>query len=241
MNETSMTIQITVLFFATLREKAGVPTVEISIPDGSQVKDFKQIIRNEFPNLLAHIDSALVSIDREFAFDEDLIPDGAEVALFPPVSGGAQKPTLLIKITEEELDLNSILESVTYASTGAACIFTGMVRSVTERSQPHQTVYLEYEAYHRMATEKMEQIGEEIRLRWPEVEGISIVQRIGRLYPGTPTVVIACTSEHRDSGVFEAARYGIDRLKEIVPIWKKEVGPDNEVWVEGEHQPQPGE
>jgi molybdopterin synthase catalytic subunit len=69
------------------------------------------------------------------------------------------------------------------------------------------------------------------------VEGIAIVQRIGRLEPGSPTVLIACTAAHRDSGVFEAARYGIDRLKEIVPIWKKEFGPTGEAWVEGSYHP----
>ncbi len=81
----------------------------------------------------------------------------------------------------------------------------------------------------------MRQVAEEIRSRWPEVEGIAIVQRLGRLDPGTPTTIIACTAAHRDTGVFDAARYGIDRLKEIVPIWKKEVGPQGEAWVEGEH------
>jgi len=73
------------------------------------------------------------------------------------------------------------------------------------------------------------------------VEGIAIVQRIGHLNAGTPTVVIACSAGHRDSGVFEAARYGIDRLKQIVPIWKKEVGPDGGVWVEGDYLPKVGE
>ena len=83
----------------------------------------------------------------------------------------------------------------------------------------------------------MRQVAEEIRSRWQTVEGIAIVQRIGRLYPMTPTVLIACTAAHRDTGVFEAARYGIDRLKEIVPVWKKEVGPQGETWVEGGHIP----
>jgi molybdopterin synthase catalytic subunit len=73
------------------------------------------------------------------------------------------------------------------------------------------------------------------------VEGIAIVQRIGRLFPGTPTVLIACTAAHRDTGVFEAARYGIDRLKEIVPVWKKEVGSRGETWVEGEYLPERGD
>ena len=81
----------------------------------------------------------------------------------------------------------------------------------------------------------------EIRERWPSVEGVAIVQRIGKLMPGTPTVLIACTAGHRDTGVFEAARYGIDRLKQIVPIWKKEVGPEGEEWVEGDYFPSPGE
>jgi len=81
----------------------------------------------------------------------------------------------------------------------------------------------------------MRQIVDEIRTRWPEVEGIAIIQRVGRLDPGIPTTAIACAAAHRDSGVFEAARYGIERLKEIVPVWKKEVGPFGQEWVEGEH------
>jgi molybdopterin synthase catalytic subunit len=116
-----------------------------------------------------------------------------------------------------------------------------MVRGETRRGEAHQTQYLEYEAYVPMAEAKMKQVAEEIRERWPTVEGIAIVQRVGKLYPKTPTVLIACTAAHRHTGVFEAARYGIDRLKEIVPIWKKEVSPDGEFWVEGGYMPKPGE
>lgn len=156
---------------------------------------------------------------------------------------------LIISITEEELDLDALLESITLDSTGAAAIFTGMVRGKTSRNDPEndsgrnprETVYLEYEAYQPMAEAKMKQVAEEIRARWPAVEGIAIVQRIGRLYPRAPTVLIACSAAHRDTGVFEAARYGIDRLKEIVPVWKKEVGPQGEAWVEGEYHPRSGE
>ncbi len=149
-------------------------------------------------------------------------------------------PTIF-SITEEELDLDALLDSITLPSTGAAAIFTGMVRGVTSRGDAHETVYLEYESYKPMAEAKMKQVADEIRERWPSVEGIAVVQRIGRLYPRTPTVLIACTAAHRDTGVFEAARYGIDRLKEIVPIWKKEVGADGEEWVEGDYIPKPGE
>ncbi len=143
-------------------------------------------------------------------------------------------PTIY-SITESEIDLNDLLEKITLPSTGAAAIFTGMVRGVTSRDDPHETVYLEYESYIPMAESKMKQVADEIREKWSSIEGIAIVQRIGKLYPKTPTVLIACTAAHRDTGVFEAARYGIDRLKEIVPIWKKEVGANGEEWIEGDY------
>ncbi|MCC7118046.1 MAG: molybdenum cofactor biosynthesis protein MoaE [Anaerolineales bacterium] len=149
-------------------------------------------------------------------------------------------PTIF-SITESEIDLNDLLAQITLPSSGAAAIFTGMVRGVTSRDNPHETVYLEYEAYVPMAEAKMKQVAAEIRARWDVIEGIAIVQRIGRLYPKTPTVLIACTAAHRDTGVFEAARYGIDRLKEIVPVWKKEVGPNGEEWIEGDYIPGAGE
>jgi len=149
-------------------------------------------------------------------------------------------PTIT-SITADELDLNALLDAITLTSTGAAAIFTGMVRGITTRGDAHETTYLEYEAYQPMAEAKMRQVADEIRARWPVVEGIALVQRIGRLYPRTPTILIACTAAHRDTGVFDAARYGIDRLKEIVPVWKKEFKPDGAEWVEGDYHPQPGE
>ena len=149
-------------------------------------------------------------------------------------------PTIFF-ITEDEIDLNHLLEQITLSSTGAAAIFTGVVRGITSRDNLRETVYLEYEAYKPMAEAKMKQVADEIRSRWETIEGIAIVQRIGRLYPRTPTVLIACTSAHRDTGVFDAARYGIDRLKEIVPVWKKEIGSHGEEWIEGDYIPKPGE
>lgn len=148
-------------------------------------------------------------------------------------------PTVF-SITESELDLNAILAQITRPTTGAACFFSGVVRGVTERGDAHRTLHLDYEAYVPMAEAQMRRVADEIRHRWPAVEGIAIVQRVGTLRPGTPTVMIACTAAHRDTGIFEAAHYGIDRLKEIVPVWKKEVGPDGEEWVEGEYIPRPG-
>ena len=149
-------------------------------------------------------------------------------------------PTIF-SIIEDEIDLNELLEQITLSSTGAAVVFTGMVRGTTSRDDPHETTYLEYEAYKPMAEAKMKQVADEIHEHWDAIEGIAIVQRIGRLYPRTPTILIACTSAHRDTGVFDATRYGIDRLKEIVPVWKKEIGSNGEAWVEGDYIPKPGE
>ena len=239
-----MSNQITVLFFANLREIAGMIETSVDIPEGTNVKGFKALIGEIYPGLIPQLATSLVSINKEYGFDEDLIPMGAEVALFPPVSGGtdagSERP-FFFGVEEGELDLNELVEKITTAKTGAACVFTGMVRAVTQKDNPHETEYLEYQAYNEMAVEKMRQVAEEIWESWPLVKGIAIVQRIGHLDAGTPTVVIACSAGHRDSGVFEAARYGIDRLKEIVPIWKKEVGPDGEVWINGDYFPKPGE
>lgn len=228
---------IKVLLFASLKERAGVNTLTIELPADARVLDLKKTLAEKYPNLAPALDSALVSLNLEFAFDDDLIPSEAEAALFPPVSGGTDFPTIF-QITEDALDLDDLIARITLPTTGAACLFTGMVRGITTRGDPHETAYLEYEAYRDMAEAKMKQVAEEIRARWSSVEGIAIVQRIGRLEPGTPTVLIACTAAHRDTGVFEASRYGIDRLKEIVPVWKKEVGPQGQSWVEGHYHPQ---
>jgi molybdopterin synthase catalytic subunit/molybdopterin converting factor small subunit len=231
---------VRVLLFSILRERIGKNSIGLELPEGCTVSQFKTILGETYPSLLENLSSILVAINKEYAFDNDIIPDNAELAMFPPVSGGADPPTIF-SITEDELNLNDLLAQITLPSTGAACVFTGMVRGETRRGQAHQTEHLEYQAYPEMAEAKMRQVAEEIRQNWPTVEGIVIVQRIGNLKPGTPTVMIACTAAHRDTGVFEAARYGIDRLKQIVPVWKKEVGPDGSEWVEGEYIPKPGE
>lgn len=232
--------KIKVLFFATLRDKAGTRAAELEIEPGTTIGALKTQVLDRFPKIEARLmEHCLASINHEYRFDEAIIPADAEVAFFPPVSGGSY-PTIT-SITDDEIDLDALLDAITLTSTGAAAIFTGMVRGVTTRDNPHETVYLEYEAYKPMAEAKMQQVADEIRARWPVVEGIALVQRVGRLYPRTPTVLIACTAAHRDTGVFDAARYGIDRLKEIVPVWKKEVTPNGEEWVEGDYIPRPGE
>lgn len=231
-------MEVSVLYFATLRARLGIRRELVPLSDGATLGALKEQVARLHPELEVPLDSAVAAVNRNFARPEEILKEGDEVAFFPPVSGGAQDgPPTLLELTSEELDLNSLLRSLISPTTGAACVFTGVVRARTERGEPHDTQHLEYEAYESMAREKMVQVAAEMRARWPQVEGVALVQRIGRLEAGTPTVLVACTAAHRDSGVFEAARYGIDRLKEIVPIWKKEVGPSGEHWVEGEYHP----
>ncbi len=233
-------MHIKVLLFADLKEAVGAGQLSLDFDRAISVSELKHNLVSTYPDLEGRLETVLVSINQEYSAGDDPIPDGAEVALFPPVSGGAEGPTIY-KITNDALDLDDLVDQITLTSSGAACIFSGMVRGETTRKDPHQTVALDYEAYVPMAEAKMRQVAEEIRERWPAVQGIAIVQRIGHLLPRTPTVLIACTAAHRDTGVFEAARYGIDRLKEIVPIWKKEIGPNGEEWVEGGYTPHKGE
>ena len=230
-------MKLKILYFATLRDRAGVREEQIDLASGATVADLKQAVIMRHPDISQALDTSICAVNREFATDDQVLQKEDEIALFPPVSGGSQAPPTLFKITREAIDMNILLADLILPSTGAACIFSGMVREKTERGEPRETRYLTYEAYEPMAEAKMQQVADEIRVRWVSIEGIAIVQRIGDLDPGTPTVMIACTAAHRDTGVFEAARYGIDRLKQIVPIWKKEVGPEGEVWIEGEYHP----
>jgi molybdopterin converting factor subunit 1 len=233
-----------ILFFATLRDRTGVREVTIEFPRGAHISDIKKIVLENYPAIERIMDTLIVALNHEFAFDEDIVPNEADIAMFPPVSGGeisGEEYPQIIAIVENEIDINKILAMVTLSTTGATCIFSGIVREVTSRGGRRRTERLEYETYRGMAESKMRQICEEIRSRWQDIEGIALIQRIGKLIPGTVSVIVACSSSHRDSGIFEATRYGIDRLKEIVPVWKKEVSKDGEEWIEGEYFPRRGE
>lgn len=233
-------MQINILFFATLKDLAGQKKLTVELSENvNSVADLRQHLIAEYPHMEANLNVALASVNEEFAFAEDAIKDGDEVAFFPPVSGGSgEEYPEIYKLPEESINHDELIAAITTPATGAVCFFTGMVRGETNKTgHMPQTEYLEYEAYEPMALAKMKQVAGEIREKWPLVQGIAIVQRVGKLTVGDNTVLIACSSAHRNDGCFEAARYGIDRLKEIVPVWKKEVGSDGEAWVEGEYTP----
>lgn len=134
----------------------------------------------------------------------------------------------LFKITREPISVDEVNARVAARSIGAITSFTGVVR---DRTGEREVEFLEYEAYPEMAETMLAQIGAEIQQRWPQIEAVSIVHRTGRLAVGEVSVVIAVAAAHR-SDTFDACRYAIDRLKIAVPIWKREIGPSGEVWME---------
>jgi molybdopterin converting factor subunit 1 len=224
-------MRITIKLFARLREIAGAGKLERELADGATVGDLLAALRAEFPRLADVTARTITSVNQEFAAPDRPLHDGDEVAIFPPVSGG----TDVLRITFDPVSLDEVVRAVVQPRTGAVATFVGVVRAV---SGGKEVAYLEYEAYQEMAVAKMRQIAGEARDRWPDIVDIAIVQRIGRLEVGDVAVAIAVSSGHRDQGCFEACRYAIDRLKQIVPIWKKEVGPTGEEWVEGDYLPQ---
>ncbi len=228
--------EITVTLFGGLREIVAAQRLTLEVPEGTTVGQLKAMLLERYPGLAPAFHNVVTSIGNRTAEDDEPIPDGAHVALFHPIAGGAEAPPTIALLTEEALDLNALIAQITRPTTGAVVFFSGVVRGLT---QGQETAYLEYEAYRAMAEAKLRQVAAEIRERWPKVEGIAVVQRIGRLAPGTPTVLVACAAPHRNDGAFEAARYGINRLKEIVPVWKKEVGPQGQTWVHGHYHPTP--
>lgn len=238
-------MELQIRLFATLKDRAGQDRLQVSLDEPATVQTLLDQLTADYPNLAPILPTALIAVNKNFASATTPITPGDEVALFPPVSGGSGLPDgselphpTYFAITEDELDINAIHTRLTQPDVGAIVSFTGSVRGQTQREGlPPQTIQLEYEAYSDMAEAKMAQIAREIWQRWPQVKGIAIVQRVGQLAIGQTTTFIACASGHRDQGVFDAARYGIDRLKEIVPVWKKEVGPDHSVWVEGHYRP----
>jgi molybdopterin synthase catalytic subunit len=143
----------------------------------------------------------------------------------------------LFEITAAPLSVDEVNRRVTSPAAGAVVTFTGIVRGT---NQGRQVRYLEYEAYPEMAESVLRQIGEEVKARWT-VEEVAIVHRTGRLEIGEASVVIAIASGHRQ-GAFEAGRYAIDRIKQMVPVWKKEYFEGGEVWIEGPaEQPEPAQ
>ena len=227
-------MKVTVKLFARLRELVGTHTLERRLADQATVTDLLENLEAEFPRLGEVVSRTAVSVNREFADAQTPLADGDEVAIFPPVSGGSGAGDDKFAITFEPISLDEMAARVRRPETGAIAVFGGVVRSV---SAGKEVEHLEYEAYEEMAVAKLRQVADEARQQWPKIVDIAIVQRIGHLAVGDNAVIVAVSSPHRGDGCFEACAYAINRLKQIVPIWKKEVSPDGSEWIEGDYLP----
>jgi molybdopterin synthase catalytic subunit len=234
-------LNLKILFFAKLKELVGSSEIFLTLKNECTVSDLKNELLGKYPNLKEYLPIMIVSVNQNFAFDDEQIPDNAEIAFFPPVSGGNLDEDIFVDVAYDELDFNILVSKTIQNSTGAIVMFTGVIRGETKNSEHPNTSGLEYEAYIPMAKAKMLQVAEEIRSKWPTMQKIVIIQRIGYMNAGTPTVVVICTAAHRNTGIFDAAKYGIDRIKEVVPIWKKEISPDGDSWIEGDYIPEKGD
>ncbi len=229
-------MNITVKLFARFKEAAGTGKLTLTLPDEATLGDLLAALPEKTGNLDLDARQTILSVNQEFATPDVVLHDGDEAAIFPPVSGGSTGEKFAL--TTQAISADAVSKLVTHPHTGAVVNFVGVVRNVSEGKAVSS---LEYEAYHQMAIAKMKQVANEARRQWPEIVDIAIVQRIGHLAVGDIAVVIAVSSGHRHQGCFEACQYSINRLKEIVPVWKKEIGPDGEEWIEGDHNPSLGD
>jgi molybdopterin synthase catalytic subunit len=234
-------MRIHVLFFGMLKDIVGRAEDRLTVEEGSSVGRLFEHYAVRFPKLAEHSSSLLFSRNQEFADRGERLQDGDEVAFLPPVSGGSDNGAAgesaaaeknPCRLTREPIDARALVLELARGEDGAVVVFEGIVRN---NSKGRATRFLEYEAYEPMALAKMREIAAEVPQKFA-VDRIGITHRLGRLEIGEASVVIVVTSAHRKPA-FEACHYAIDRLKKIVPIWKKEFFEDGEVWVEGE----PGE
>jgi molybdopterin synthase catalytic subunit len=225
--------EISVLLFADLRQRAKADALCVAVEpraDGRiTVQALLDSVAAQVPDLAPALSRVRVAVDQEFASSLDSpIPEGAEVALIPPVSGGSPQrhEGRWSFVTDGPLGLDEVLAAVEHDDAGGVVTFVGRVR---RHSRGAQIVHLDYEAYAPMALAKMDEIVDDLRARVPELRA-AIGHRVGRLVVGEVAVVIAVGTPHR-AEAFEACREIIERLKADVPIWKREVGSNGETWI----------
>ncbi len=229
-------MQIRVLFFGVLKDLVGRSTDVVDLPEGSRLNDVFSHYARQTPRIEPMRSALAFSVNQEYASaDRELFP-GDEVALLPPVSGGAIDAGPgdgVVRIVREPIAREAVLANLKQPEDGAAVVFEGVVRNHT---RGRRTLYLEYEAYEAMALKQMEGLALEARQRFA-VRAVSIIHRLGRLEIGETSVLIVVASAHRGAA-FEACRWIIDTLKKTVPIWKKEYFEDGAVWADGEPFPE---
>ena len=234
-------VRVRVLFFGAARDAASDQvTLALDAPATARAV-FEQTL-SDYPELRRFGRSLLVAVNQEYAGELDVeVKDGDEIAIFPPVSGGADDAAKIetddardfFELTTEPLDVGAIARRVVPRRSGATVTLDGYAR---EWTRGRRTLHLEYEAYAPMALSEMKRLGSEAH-RLFDIAHIGIVHRTGRVEIGETSVVIAVSAPHRRAA-FEACEWAIKELKRTVPVWKKEFFEDGEVWVEGENERQ---
>jgi MoaE-MoaD fusion protein len=231
-------MQIRVLFFGVLKELMGRGSEAVNLPNSATVGDLLAHYEKLIPGLKPVTASIAMSVNQEYAGAEAKLNEGDEVALLPPVSGGAeavsstQPQSQHAAMVREPIETEAQLRRIKQPQDGAVAVFEGIARNNT---RGRRTLHLDYEAYEDMALKQMEQLAQQALTRF-SIRDLAIVHRLGRLEIGETSVLILVASAHR-AAAFDACRWLIDMLKRTVPIWKKEYFEDGAVWAEGESFP----
>lgn len=234
-------MQVIVRYLGVLCELAGRDSEPVELPDGAPVGELYATLQARLPRLHQFRQSIALAVNYEYSDSDTKLREGDEVALIPPVSGGAPEVSVTsvpMQITEHAalvrhpIDGAAIVAAIKEPDDGAVAIFDGIVRNQT---RGRRTLYLDYTAYDPMALQQMEQLAQQA-LKSYRVRSVWIVHRLGRLQIGETSVFIAVASAHR-AAAFDACRWLIDTLKKTVPIWKKEYFEDGAVWADGEPFP----
>ena len=234
------TISVRVLFFGAARDATGHAEVDLQLSSPSRASGAFETLLDSYPELRRFGGSLLFAINQEYAQPDREIADGDELAVFPPVSGGAvaektDASSRLIgaddffELTTEPIDVGAIARRIVRPECGATVTLDGYAREWTRK---RRTLYLFYQAYAPMALSEMRRLGRETHEKF-EIAHLGIVHRTGRLEIGETSVVIAVSAPHRRAA-FAACEWAIRELKRTVPIWKKEFFADGEVWVTGD-------
>jgi molybdopterin converting factor subunit 1 len=221
-------VHVSVRLFAGLRERAGTDRLEIELPEGARVADVLSAMAATPVGALRPRE-CVVAVNREYAAAEEPVRAGDEVALVPPVSGGAATAVRHVRITPEPLDLGALAAAVRDPSAGAVVLFEGVTREVPE---------LDYEAYAEMAQARIEAIAAEEAARHG-LCAVAVEHRTGTVALSEPSVIVAASAPHRGEA-FAGARALIDRVKAEAPIWKVELTADGPRRVEGTLPTRPG-
>ena len=216
-------MRVQVKYFAAARERAGREEESLVLVEGTTVRGALAALGRERAALAALFPHLRAAVNQRFVALDEALADGDELALIPPVAGGARRGVV---VTDRAPSLDACVAAVRRPGAGAIVAFLGLVRDV---SQGRSVERLEYEAYVEMAERTFDEIVAEIEAELPGVT-LALEHRTGALVVGDIAVALAASAPHR-AEAFTAARALIDRLKERSPIWKKEIGPDGATWV----------